>query len=203
MGRKQSGIKERILNSASRLFYERGYPLTAVQDIAEDAETNKTSFYQYYPSKEIIAKEYLKSFSRRHLSGLIKLMRKSKDPEDFIHRWIRLVKHNAVLMKSFNGCPLANFSSQIPDIELFGSQLQFHYKRWLKVLEIYLRIEINKKKLSSGMNSKKTAENIVTIYEGALIAWKISKNMNLLQNAEELLLRELNPVSIKNNNLMS
>ncbi|MDH5657252.1 MAG: TetR/AcrR family transcriptional regulator [Spirochaetia bacterium] len=191
MGRKQTGVKERILFSAARLFYEQGYPLTAVQNITEDAKTTKTSFYQYYPSKEIIAKEYLKSFSRKHLSVQIKLMRKSRNAEDFIRRWLRLASHNAVNMNSFNGCPLANLSSQIPHNKMIGEAINFFYSRWLRILEIYIRIEIKKGNLSPQINPQKISENIITIYEGALISWKLSKNSKLLKNAEELIIKEL------------
>ena len=43
-----------ILDSAERLFVEKGYDATSVHDIAEDADFSRTSVYQYFANKEEI-----------------------------------------------------------------------------------------------------------------------------------------------------
>lgn len=43
---------ERILDSAERLFVEKGYTDTSINDIAEDADFGRTSIYQYFGGKE-------------------------------------------------------------------------------------------------------------------------------------------------------
>ena len=43
-----------ILDSAERLFVEKGYDATSVQDIAERADFSRTSIYQYFGNKEEI-----------------------------------------------------------------------------------------------------------------------------------------------------
>ncbi|MBW7456246.1 TetR/AcrR family transcriptional regulator [Paenibacillus sepulcri] len=44
--------KHEIISSASRLFSERGFPSTSIQDIADDCQIAKGSVYKYFPSKE-------------------------------------------------------------------------------------------------------------------------------------------------------
>jgi len=43
-----------ILDSAEKLFVEKGYTGTSINDIAEEADFSRTSIYQYFSSKEEI-----------------------------------------------------------------------------------------------------------------------------------------------------
>ena len=51
MAEKQS-VKHRIVEAAWRLFYEKGYDETTVDDIVKLSETSKGSFYYYFDSKD-------------------------------------------------------------------------------------------------------------------------------------------------------
>lgn len=45
-------VKNRIIDAAWELFYEKGYADTTVDDIIERSETSKGSFYYYFTSKD-------------------------------------------------------------------------------------------------------------------------------------------------------
>lgn len=47
-----SVTKQEIVRSAAKLFSERGFPSTSIQDIADDCQIAKGSVYKYFPSKE-------------------------------------------------------------------------------------------------------------------------------------------------------
>jgi AcrR family transcriptional regulator len=50
--RKRSETRERIFRCAMRLFAERGFFATTVEDITEAADVGKGTFFNYFPSKE-------------------------------------------------------------------------------------------------------------------------------------------------------
>jgi AcrR family transcriptional regulator len=50
--RRAADIRERLYRSALRLFAERGYFETTVEDITEAADLGKGTFFNYFPSKE-------------------------------------------------------------------------------------------------------------------------------------------------------
>lgn len=52
-------MKERILNTADRLFYQRGIRAVGVDTIAAEAGISKRSLYDYFPSKEALVLAYL------------------------------------------------------------------------------------------------------------------------------------------------
>jgi len=50
--RRATDIRERLYRSALRLFAERGYFETKIEDITEAADLGKGTFFNYFPSKE-------------------------------------------------------------------------------------------------------------------------------------------------------
>ncbi|GAA2416210.1 TetR family transcriptional regulator [Nonomuraea africana] len=50
--RKKARTRETILREAFRLFRERGYNATTVEQIAEAAEISPATFFRYFPTKE-------------------------------------------------------------------------------------------------------------------------------------------------------
>ncbi|SEN66258.1 TetR family transcriptional regulator [Nonomuraea pusilla] len=50
--RKKARTRETILREAFRLFRERGYNVTTVEQIAEAAEISPATFFRYFPTKE-------------------------------------------------------------------------------------------------------------------------------------------------------
>ena len=48
---RESAVKDRILDTASRLFYERGDHTTGINQIIEEAEIARASLYNHFPSK--------------------------------------------------------------------------------------------------------------------------------------------------------
>jgi AcrR family transcriptional regulator len=50
--RKRSETRERLFRCAMKLFAERGFFATTVEDITEAADVGKGTFFNYFPSKE-------------------------------------------------------------------------------------------------------------------------------------------------------
>jgi AcrR family transcriptional regulator len=61
--RRKARTRAAILEAASSLFSESGYEETAIQQIAERADTGVGTLYGYFPSKEDILKEVLRENS--------------------------------------------------------------------------------------------------------------------------------------------
>jgi len=52
--RRRTQTRERIFRAALKLFAERGFLATAVEDITEAADVGKGTFFNYFPTKEHI-----------------------------------------------------------------------------------------------------------------------------------------------------
>jgi AcrR family transcriptional regulator len=60
----KSRVRDRIMQTASDLFYRYGIHAVGVDTIASEAGTNKMSFYRNFPSKDDLVAEYLRAEER-------------------------------------------------------------------------------------------------------------------------------------------
>src|SRR5271155_583753 len=60
----KSRVRDRIMRTASDLFYSRGIRAVGVDTIASEAGTNKMSFYRSFASKDELVAEYLRGEER-------------------------------------------------------------------------------------------------------------------------------------------
>jgi AcrR family transcriptional regulator len=58
---KETGVKDRILATASRLFYDQGYNQTGINQIIDEADIARASLYNHFPSKTDLLMAYLES----------------------------------------------------------------------------------------------------------------------------------------------
>lgn len=58
------GARQRILDAATRLFYQEGINVTGVERLAAEASVSKRTLYQHFPSKTAVVEEYLRHIRR-------------------------------------------------------------------------------------------------------------------------------------------
>ncbi|MEA4901245.1 TetR/AcrR family transcriptional regulator [Desulfitobacterium sp.] len=66
--RKKQETYERLYNTALHLFHTRGYEITSIEQITQQADVGKGTFYNYFESKEAVVLE----FSRRRYQEMIR-----------------------------------------------------------------------------------------------------------------------------------
>ena len=64
--KKRAATLERIFDTAMRLFAEKGFQATTVDEITERADVAKGTFFNYFPTKEHV----LEQFSRLQLQRI-------------------------------------------------------------------------------------------------------------------------------------
>jgi AcrR family transcriptional regulator len=77
--RKKLRTRRALAEAALRLFTEKGFDRTTLEDVAEEAEVSKSTFFRFFPAKEAAAVEaetelwtaYLAALADRQLSGAI------------------------------------------------------------------------------------------------------------------------------------
>jgi AcrR family transcriptional regulator len=77
--RKKLRTRRALADAALRLFTEKGFDATTLEDVAEEAEVSKSTFFRFFPAKEAAAIEaetelwtaYLAALADRDLSGRV------------------------------------------------------------------------------------------------------------------------------------
>ena len=169
---KQSGVKERIVETASDLFYNQGYNQTGINQIIAEAGVAKASMYQHFRSKEDIAVAYLK---QRHVNWMGSLQdfvsTKTTNKEkliacfDYLNSWLTEV--------SFRGCGWQNIITDLPsDHDKIKNQAVLHkndVRAWVHKL-------LKEDTKYSGKQAEKVGDEVIILLEGAIILSQIQKN---------------------------
>ena len=110
---KHSEIKQHIIETASFLFYKKGYHSTGINEIISESGIAKATLYNHFRSKEDICLAYLKFKNTTFLNDL-KAFCASKPKGkaqilaifDFLHLFFK--------DKDFNGCWCIKTAAEIP-----------------------------------------------------------------------------------------
>jgi len=189
-GTRAGGARERILDTASRLFYEQGYQATGVNQIVEEAGVAKASFYHHFPAKEALAVAWL---DRRHVTWMADFqsaVEAHDEPEKrlaavfgFLETWAE--------EPGYRGCAFLNMTSEFPDA---GAPVRERIRQHKSSLRRYLgRLEADLRGEDGGTARGGPGDALYLLAEAAMVesqnfgsTWPIEKARDA---AQELLAR--------------
>lgn len=172
---KGEKAKETLIECAAELFLQKGYNATGINDILGAAKMSKGSFYFYFTSKSALAMEVADYYNKKKVDE-ISSAAKGKSWIDFIETITGNEIEKAEQEKSY-GCPNATLGMEIafsdPEIaQKYYSTLKSQINIFASVLE---NTGVSKESAVS------TAERAFSVYEGYLLLYRISKNINELE----------------------
>ncbi len=162
--------RERIIDTALRLFYEQGYLATGVNQIISESQVAKATFYNHFASKEnlcvaylqarhIIWMEWLKNSVESHASTKERL----RGVFVFLKEWMERC--------NFRGCAFLNIASEVPTL---NNNIRDEVTRHKDDLKLYLKQLISLLKNSHNhyddINIEADADMIYVLVEGAIVA---------------------------------
>ena len=107
---KKGNARQRILETAGRLFHENGYCGVGVNQIIEEADTAKATFYQHFPSKEDLCVTWLDAMHEASEVARTDILQSSEDPSLKIDQYFTNLER-FLEESQFRGCPFTNTSS--------------------------------------------------------------------------------------------
>ena len=169
---KKQGVKDRVIETASDLFYNKGYNQTGINQIIAEAGVAKASMYQHFRSKEDIAVAYL---VRRHgmwmgkLNACVSKQNTSKGKVigcfDYLQEWLTEV--------DFRGCGWQNIITDLPEgQQKIWDQAVYHkneLRNWIHDL-------MSQENQYTIKESEQIGDEILILIEGAIILSQIQKN---------------------------
>jgi AcrR family transcriptional regulator len=105
-----SAPKQRILETAATLFFERGYELVGVNELIEKSGVAKSTFYQHFPSKEKLCVEWLRQEALESDASARELLQSPLKPIEKVAKKFDGLK-DFLAESSFRGCPFSNTAS--------------------------------------------------------------------------------------------
>jgi AcrR family transcriptional regulator len=160
---KQGSVKDQIVETASRLFYEQGYNATGINQIIAEAGVAKASLYLHFPSKEDLLAEYLITEAARTMDSLNKeVARHSTVQEKVMAMFDNLGR--TIRKSEFQGCQFLNIVSELPANDKRIREIIQKQKNDIRQLFKSILKEAKKQDL---------ADEFYLLFEAALIAGKV------------------------------
>jgi TetR/AcrR family transcriptional regulator, transcriptional repressor for nem operon len=114
---KQSKTRQRLIDSALYLFWERGFAGTSMSDLLSRADVNSGSFYHFFESKEALLKAvlelYLEALGPQIVAPAHAL---TSDPIERIFAILAGYRERILKTNCQYGCPLGRLALEI-DVE--------------------------------------------------------------------------------------
>ena len=125
-------VRDRIIRTARDLFYRQGIKSVGVDTIANEAGTNKMSFYRSFPSKDELVAEYLREQEREGWEWWDAVIApEAGDARAQIEALFGELISKACACES-RGCALANAAVEIPEKDHPGRAVVEGYKAELR-----------------------------------------------------------------------
>jgi AcrR family transcriptional regulator len=120
--------RARILKAARELFYRYGTHAVGVDAIAEAADTNKTTLYRHFESKDELVAECLREYGREFETAWAEIERAHEGkPKDQLLACLRFLAEFK-LGRSERGCALVNAAVELPDPDHPGRRVIEEFK---------------------------------------------------------------------------
>ncbi len=124
-----SEARERLLRTASELFYAEGIHAVGVDRIVEQAGVTRATFYRHFPSKEDLVQAYLgreDDLLRGAFAGIDGL-----PPAQQLEGAIQGIADD-ISRNHTRGCPFINASAEYPDAASPVRQLIAGHREWFR-----------------------------------------------------------------------
>jgi AcrR family transcriptional regulator len=159
----KSRVRDRIMKTASELFYRYGIHAVGVDAIATEAGTNKMSFYRNFASKDQLVAEYLRGEEREGLLWWDEtLAAHTGNPRLQVESLFDVLVQNNCEEGS-RGCALANAAVEItepdhparPVIEKYKADMRGRFRRLAREMQ--------------ARNPDELGDSLMLLWEGAYL----------------------------------
>jgi AcrR family transcriptional regulator len=113
-GHRRSEARERLLSTASGLFYREGIRAVGVERILTEAPATRATFYRHFPSKEDLVLAYLRGVDAHIRADVQAAIETAPSPADAV-RAIGTAVADDLAKPEFRGCAFLKAAAEYPD----------------------------------------------------------------------------------------
>jgi len=112
---ERQSVRDRLLETAARLFYDQGYKASGVNEIIREAGVAKASFYHHFKTKEDLLVATLEQRHDRMMAELRGVVSHGRTPIEKIGRVFEWLGQSCACGTSTHGCAYLNMVSEFRD----------------------------------------------------------------------------------------
>lgn len=169
MSKPQTSTRDRLIESARYLFWERGFAGTSMSELLAHAEVNSGSFYHFFDSKEALL--------RAVLEGYLALLRPMvvdpafasvREPVERIFAILAGYRQRILATACQYGCPLGRLALEIdPENAPAHELIAQNFQGWIDAIRECL--DAMKPSLPPGTDLDALATYVLVVMEGGVM----------------------------------
>ena len=186
--------RDKILESAKKLFHLKGFQQTSVDDILRDSGVTKSNFYYHFKSKEELGLIYLDRRIKQYETEVLSttLENKSQSPSLRLDKFYKKVKAFHSDLGSVKGCPFGNLAIEMSGVnEKFRERLSAFFVIWEKTIKDCIEEGIKKGEFREDISPEIIARLILSHLEGAIMMVKTHRSIAPLSSGSKTILKLL------------
>jgi len=166
---RSTPTRDRLIDSARHLFWERGYAGASMADLLAHANVNSGSFYHFFDSKEALLREVLAMYLRAlHPVVIDPALASSDDPVARIFAILEGYRGRILSTGCRYGCPLGRLALEIdPENRPAHALIAENFAGWMLAVEGC--VEQLRPRLPRGTDARALATFVLTTMEGGVM----------------------------------
>ena len=161
--------RDRLIDSARYLFWERGFAGTSMADLLSHAGVNSGSFYHFFESKEALLRAVLQEYLRALGPMVVEpAFAKTDEPVARIFAILAGYRERILRTDCKYGCPLGRLALEIdPENRPAHKLIAENFQNWIGVVREC--IEQIKERLPRNIDSEALSTYVLAVMEGGVM----------------------------------
>ncbi len=163
--------KDKVFQTAARLFYQHGYRAIGVDTIAAESGIGKMTLYRHFPSKDDLIIAYLKDSNDEFWNYFEQSTKDALTPREKLLAFFQGLQ-DYVTTPACYGCPFLNIATEYPETDYPGHQVAFEHKQSVRASFRQLAKE------AGATNPEALANQLSLLMDGAYMASRMFGTKN-------------------------
>jgi AcrR family transcriptional regulator len=163
--------KDKVFQTAARLFYQHGYRAVGVDTIAAESGIGKMTLYRHYPSKDDLIVAYLKDSNDAFWNYFEQSIIDALTPREKLLAYFQGLQ-DYVTTPDCYGCPFLNIATEYPETDYPGHQVALEHKQSVRDRFHQLAKE------AGAAKPEILADQLFLLMDGAYMASRMFGTMN-------------------------
>jgi AcrR family transcriptional regulator len=169
--------EKRILTESVRLFLEKGYHGTSIDEITRAVDLTKGAFYWHFESKEDLLRKIIKEYETRFLDGLFRAVEEVKG--GIFDKFEKYVRFNSAFAY-YNRELCVSFETLAGELVGAHHRIEPEFRRIYKKYQEFLsKLIMQGKKercFKKELDTDLAALAIMAFHHGVLVQWSMNRN---------------------------
>lgn len=126
-----SEARERLLRTATRLFYAEGIHSVGIDRVLREAEVTRATMYRHFRGKEELVAAYLDAEDALIRGYFIEAAEQGGSPEELLDAVVDGIAADAARLHT-RGCPFINASAEYPDPRSDVRRIVRRHRDWFR-----------------------------------------------------------------------